>query len=457
MNQAEASESEQAAVGQGALAAVRQRWAFITSLVMWVAMAGGLLLLAGYFVVFFNLAVDAAAGIRGALGLPVPGSGPDWPLLGVMGVVLAVPAGVAIWLLRWYRRVWNRRLRQAWSDRSLMKRHSRIRALPAHAGKKRLRQQSEYLSALIASPNWGDELPERSALSASQARNMTPAEYRSLAEQTLQVVEKDISQRAIATGLIVGLGPSKLDRGTIVLAALEMQLQVLSRLGKRPSRSTWMEMLKRTSSSLFFNTFLNREDVLIVELTIQKMALGLAAVGELAETAAESLTDIGDDALDDLSDSAAEFMEGIPMAGAALKSVAGMTLGVGALSFQQLSDLTRETGKELLQGAIAGGVLYHHGMSIAADALALDKEHRNTREMNRSPREGAIRVANVAGQMLRNQVRRFRNAWRERRRKPVTFAGRQASRLARVPRVPKVPRMRRRRQGVDPDSGQGES
>ena len=49
---------------------------------------------------------------------------------------------------------------------------------------------------------------------------------------------------------------------------------------------------------------------------------------------------------------------------------------------KQIAEVIENVGDDLLQGVLAGGVIYHHGMAIAADVLALDKVHRRSPEMN---------------------------------------------------------------------------
>jgi hypothetical protein len=62
-------------------------------------------------------------------------------------------------------------------------------------------------------------------------------------------------KRAVTAGLVIGLNRSPLiDTLSIAASAFELQLHVLTQLGKRPSARTSIEMLKRTSASLFINS-----------------------------------------------------------------------------------------------------------------------------------------------------------------------------------------------------------
>ena len=51
-------------------------------------------------------------------------------------------------------------------------------------------------------------------------------------------------------------------------------------------------MLKRTSASLFLNTYVTREDALYLNLAIRKAALGLEIASDSAQEAAGALADI---------------------------------------------------------------------------------------------------------------------------------------------------------------------
>ena len=76
---------------------------------------------------------------------------------------------------------------------------------------------------------------------------------------------------------------------TIAASAFELQLHVLTRLGKRPSPRTWMELVKRAGASIFLNTYVTREDALYLNLAIRKAALGLEVASDAFQN---SLVDI---------------------------------------------------------------------------------------------------------------------------------------------------------------------
>lgn len=398
-----------------ALLAVRRRGTFVAAALFWAAAIAGALAMGGLLSIAANSALDASERFRQALGFQIPDTGPDWYVLAVFILMISIPALVVIGFLVWYQRIWRRRLSEVWVDTGQRRRHSRIQQLERIATPKTTSARIAYLDSLKATPTWiGVDLPSNDTPGIEMNQD---ARYRVLAEAMLHAIEEDITERAIATGLVVGLGSSRVDRLTILAAALEMQLHVLSRLGKKPSRRTWREISARTSASLFINTYLNREDTFAIAFVIRRAAMGLAWTGDLAQDASDMLSEQGGG--EESIDEALDVAGAIPVLGGALKAVGAMSLGIGATGLQSIADLTREGGDELLQGAIAGGVLYHHGMAIAADVLALDAAHRESPSMTRTPLQGAMKTAATAGQLLRDQVRRYRGVYRERKKAPI--------------------------------------
>jgi hypothetical protein len=92
-----------------------------------------------------------------------------------------------------------------------------------------------------------------------------------------------------------------------------------------------------------------------------------------------------------------------------------MAFTVGQVGLHVLGTLIESVGDELTQGALAAGILYHHGMALASDALALDPVHRASPGMNRNFREGVWKMGEIAGTILRDLVRLRRPAFRHRR------------------------------------------
>jgi hypothetical protein len=394
-----------------ALSAVRRRGMFLAAVLLWTTVLAGALAMGGVLSIAANSTLNASERFRQALGFQIPSTGPDWYVLAVFMLMISVPTLVLIGFLVWYRRIWRRRLSEVWVDSAQRRRHSPIQRLERIATPKTTSARTSYLNSLKATPMWiGVELPSSDPPDGEMNQE---ARYRLLAEAMLTEIENDVAERAIATGLIVALGSSRVDRLTIIAAALEMQLHVLSRLGKKPSRGTWRAIWARTSESLFINTYLNREDTLAIQFFIRRAAMGLEWTGGLIQDASDMLSEEGGG--EESIDEVLEIAGGVPFGiGGALKALGTTGLGISATGLQSIADLIREGGDELLQGAIAGGVLYYHGMAIAADVLALDATHRESPSMTRTPLQGAMKTAATAGQLLRNQVLRYRGVYRER-------------------------------------------
>jgi hypothetical protein len=96
-----------------------------------------------------------------------------------------------------------------------------------------------------------------------------------------------------------------------------------------------------------------------------------------------------------------------------------MAMTVGQVGLHVLGTLIESVGDELAQGALAAGVIYYHGMALAADTLALDRVHRESPDMTRNFREGVWKMGEIAGSILRDIVRQRRSAFRQRRRQMV--------------------------------------
>ena len=180
----------------------------------------------------------------------------------------------------WYKRLWFRKLRTAWPDASDRSRYSRWQVLPYRASASQRKQRSEHIAALLKSDLW-----------AAKEGPSPAASYEVQAEWLLLDLEKDIAERALTTGLTVGISNNKyIDLFTIFVAALELQLHVLSRLGKRPSWHAWKLLIQRCGASLFINSYLNRQDSLALNLMIKKAGMGLYATGDLMENASHHLS-----------------------------------------------------------------------------------------------------------------------------------------------------------------------
>ena len=181
----------------------------------------------------------------------------------------------------WYKRLWFRKLRTAWPDASDRSRYSKWQVLPYRASASQRKQRSEHIAALLKSDLW-----------AAKEGPSPDASYEVQAEWLLLDLEKDIAERALTTGLTVGISNNKyIDLFTIFVVALELQLHVLSRLGKRPSWHAWKLLIQRCGASLFINSYLNRQDSLALNLMIKKAGMGLYATGDLMECVAHHLSE----------------------------------------------------------------------------------------------------------------------------------------------------------------------
>lgn len=396
-----------------ALDGLRRRGQFLISGLLWAAVAGTLGVFSGYVLVLYHYAIGLAERARSSIGWSAPAHGPDWFMLAALALGPVILFLCAIVFGNWYRRLWQRKVREVWPDPRDRARYSRWQILPLRASERQREQRSAYLDALSRSDRWaGTELPNASA----------PCEARS--EAILLELERDVAERALTTGLTVGISRNRyLDLFTIFAAALELQFHVLSRLGKRPSWHAWRLLIQRCGASLFINSYLNRRDSLALNLMIKKAGMGLYAAGDLMENASHHFSESDFD-LDEALNLQHSGLFG--MATKSLELGATMALTVGQVGLHVLGSLIESVGDELTQGAMAAGIIYYHGMSLAADTLALDQIHRAQPAMNRGFREGVWKMGEIAGSILRDLVRERRSAFRDRRKQIVRSLPRSA-------------------------------
>jgi hypothetical protein len=171
-----------------------------------------------------------------------------------------------------------------------------------------------------------------------------------------------------------------------------------------------MELFKRAGASIFLNTYVTREDALYLNLAIRKAALGLEVASDAFQN---SLADIDlDEVLGHTS------IPGLTE----LAHAASFGMSVGASGLRYIGNFIEHAANDLLQGVMAAGILYYHGMALAAECLALDEEHRRSPEMTRTISEAMAMACAPAGQLLRKQVRDMRSFLRERRRQIFAVA-----------------------------------
>ena len=264
------------------LAGLRHRGQFLISGLLWAA-AGGLLIVgSSYVLVLYHYAMSFAERSRASLGFARPIASPDWFMLIALttGPILCALLAAIVW--NWYRKVWFRRLRRTWPNRKDRWKYSRWEEQPLRATAAQRTRSSDYLAALLRSDQWSAHSAEVNSLPTYEAR----------AEWLLTELEKDVAERALTTGLTVGISRSRfIDLFTIFAAALELQLHVLSRLGKRPSWHAWRILIQRCGASLFINSYLNRQDSLALNLLIKKAGMGLQAAGDLMENTVTHLSE----------------------------------------------------------------------------------------------------------------------------------------------------------------------
>jgi hypothetical protein len=408
------------------LQAVRRRSVLFTKYLFW-ALSFALALLIGN--AYFSLVQRWLAlleSTRQLIGIPLAPSGPDWSLYTGLSIAVALPLAITGIIYWRYCKHWGDRLRDIWQTGIPC--HAKIHRLHPTAPEGELQRRIQYLSALRGTPAWNEAtIPDPGTDSEA---------CRQAAEAMLRELEKDISQRAITLGLVVGVSRNRVvDLFTIAAAALELQLQILTRLGKRPSWATWRQMLARTASSLFLNSYLNADESLALRIAIKKMGMGLEVASDLIDQAAtsvgehlESALDHHDHSFDDQDDVDFDDVDHLLPHGVRplfdlVRQGTGMMVGVGTFGIRQLGVFIDKAGDELFQGALAGGILYYHGIAVAADCLALDHLHRESEAMNRTFRQCMAASAACAGQTLLDAARTLRKALREKRRRALTLAG----------------------------------
>ncbi len=414
-----------------ALEGLRRRGQLLISGLLWAAAAGLLIVLSGYALILYHYGIALAERVRVSLGYAAPRQGPDWFMIAALasGPVLCVFC-IALFAI-WYKRLWLRKLRDTWPDRRDRLRYGRWHALPHRVNASQRKERTEHLTALLKSDLW-----------AAGHCPQPAAGYEAQAEWLLLELEKDIAERALTTGLIVGISHNRfIDLFTIFVAALELQLHVLSRLGKRPSWYAWKLLIQRCGASLFINSYLNRQDSLALNLMIKKAGMGLYATGDLMEGAAHHLSESDFD-LDEALNLQHSGLLG--MATKSLELSATMALTVGQVGLHVLGTLIESAGDELTQGALAAGIIYYHGIALASDTLALDRAHRQTPAMNRGFRDGVWKMGEIAGSILRDLVRQRRTAFRDKRRQIVRSLPRSA--------YAKIQTLFGRKVGAEPDA-----
>jgi hypothetical protein len=99
--------------------------------------------------------------------------------------------------------------------------------------------------------------------------------------------------------------------------------------------------------------------------------------------------------------------------------VAAFSFSTGAVALNQIAAFVEHHSADMVQGALAGGILYWHGCDLAADILAIDKKHRQSAELRVTVFSCAQESAKRAGLILQTATRGVRSVYRQRRMRIV--------------------------------------
>lgn len=392
------------------LESIRSRSLLYSSYIIWFITAAAVLFALSAYVSAVQSWLGTVERFRRYLGFTPPPNSQDWWLVSATVLALLLPIGIALAVFVAYRRDWRRRLTLIWGEGGGGS-AQRIWKLTTMADATEVRRRCEYLKSLVGTERWRSSRIDVPTLSADS--------YRSAAELVLAEIEADIAQRAIMLGFVVGLSrKSLMDFVAISTAALELQLHVLTSLGKWPSPNTWIRLWKRTLSSLFFSWYLNAEQSLTFRLMIRKIGLGLEAGSAALEHAGSALMHSAHPDDVDWDDIEHLLPDGFSVRALATAAgiAAGTTISVGAFGMNQIGRFIEQRGEDLFQGALAASILYGHGVALAADCIALDTSHRESPVLQPPFCDVMTRMSRHAGIMLGDQVRSLRGVLRERRR-----------------------------------------
>lgn len=353
----------------------------------------GVVVTAILFVLAARALVDLADEARTALGFDPPASGID-----VFQLVVLLLVGIGPVLLLWFavshlgRRV----------DARLAERHGSSRGAQRFSSRRDWDRRT-WLSELLRSPHWRTRAEAWDLLPAGGAK-LSDEEYRRAAERVQAELEREVGGVALATGLAAAIGRGRLADAVVVVAgSAGLQIETLASLGLRPSARAWLRLGAAASTGVLAGSYVDVEERYEVKLAVRGAAMGIDATGEMLEGAEDIVSDFLGDALE----SAGAF-------GAALGTATGGVIGLTGSALRQLSDFVTEVGDEVTEGIVIAALLHHHGMSLVADALGLDAEHR----AELAPAAGRIpRALTEGGTLLaRRQTRAFRRLLQQRTR-----------------------------------------
>jgi hypothetical protein len=382
---------------------------------LWLALAvGGLLVLADCWAKLAGLIQNVAVGIYSLGGGPFPEDQRAMVAVAVYAASGALAAGLALVLSLKYRSYWRRKLEESCGSGAPW---SRFGVCPPVASPAARSRHDRYLQLAVRFPCW-QSLEGLKPFSARGANpELTPEEVLRAKLEILKAIESEVSARALALGLVTGIASNRwIDRLAIIGGALEVQLHVLSRLGRRPSLRMWWKTGQRCLASLFINTYLDKGDALYVRFLIEKTAWSIGLGAHALDQASQQLGEIDTGAVAD------HIEDVLHVGGGTLGAIlfpARVTMSAGAIGLRQLSDFISGAGQELAQGVAAALALYYQGMDLATDILAADQQEKFSEAFQVNFSSAIKSFALEAGKILREQVALRRSAIMRRRKETL--------------------------------------
>jgi len=353
----------------------------------------GLVVTVVLFLVGMRIALDLADRLREALGGRPPAEGVDWFTVVVLALLALVPVLLVLLAARVLRRRFERRLRERFGDPSAARRFS---AKPSP-------DRRAWLAGVLETPHW-QPLAERwradGRLTAGPA-GWSDADYRQAAALVRRELDERIAGVALVTGVAVAVAQRRsTDAVAVVAGSAELQVEALATLGLRPTARTWLRVARAASTGVVASTYVDVEERFDLQLAIRAAALGLDESGNLLEEAG-----------DEIQEALSEAAQAGGAIGGAIQALAGTTLGITGNVIRQVSDFVVAAGDEITEGVIVASLLHYHGMSLVADALALDAEHHaelrpRLGHVPRSLRDGGMAMARRRTAALRRMLRR---------------------------------------------------
>jgi hypothetical protein len=430
------------------IAKVRQRGTFLFSVIALVIAGGGLLLTVKVLTSLEEYVFTQAMRLRTVIGVTAQVGSPDWYAIAVLSVVPFLLLVLLATAFQWQRRKVNRHAREIWGASRKVRRFTRIEPVPESClpatGCRHCEQKHQYLTLLLGSRRWEGTAVNKLADGLGE-HPVSRDQYIRQANAVFAELRKEIAERAFTCGLLVGIGRNRwFDAFTIAASSFEMQMFVLHSLGKQPGVKEWWRLLRSSAASMFVNAYLNLQDIFLLNLLIKQGAWGLQTIAGASDSAAahlhegfqhhtdnlrshaqvvhENLRSLRDrsgthlDASDLDLDELHHGMNGVLKLTA---EVAAFSLSTGTVALNQIAAFVEHHSGEMVQGVLAGGILYWHGCNLAGDILAINQSHRRSAELRVTVFGCAQEAAKKAGVVLQAATRGMRSIYRERRMRIV--------------------------------------